>query len=273
VRLTSAVFMIKRGLIASLFFISFSLMLSCAQDGDESLFNKAEELVGEGKYMDAVSKYKDVALHHEKSVFAPDALFEMGKIYYMQLNDYESAIDEFNELVDKYPDSDKCKLARKYMADIYMYKLNDYKKAIVEYQKAIPYYQGSSEAEKLLHEISSAYFNLGNFDQQRVELKLLLDAFPQTKMRGDISLQIANSYYVGGSLDDAIKSYRDIIKNFPGTPLSFEAKFQLGVCLQENGDLKGAVKLLKEIRNVYPNPTIVKKRIERIEKRLKRRRR
>lgn len=263
----------KRGLMASLFFIVLSMSFSCSQGDGETLFNKAGKLRDEGRHVEAIAIYNDVVLHHKKGPFAPHALFEAGEIYYMRLNDYVAAIDEFEELVDRYPDSDKSRLSRRYMADIYMYKLNDYRKAIIEYQKAIPYYQGSSEAEKLLYEVSNAYFNMGDFEQQRVELKLMLETFPESKMRGDISLQIANSYYVGGNLDDAINFYKEIIRDSNDTSLSIEARFQMAICLQENGDLKGAVKLLKEVRNIYPDPKIVERRIERIKKRLKRRRR
>ena len=263
----------KRGFSASLFFIILAAFYSCGYESGKSYFDEGELLKERGKYSEAIEKYNYVVLHHAKESVAPEALYRMGEIYYRHLNEYEPAIVAFRRILIDYPRSVKCRPAQRHIAEIYMYKLNDYKNAIIEYQKAIPYYAGSRDSERFQYEVANAYFNLKNFEQQRVELNLLLERYPATELQGEIYLQIGSSYYVEGRLDDALKTYRGVVKKFPSTPLSLEASFQIAVCLEEKENLTGALEALKEIENIYPNPKIVRNRIERIEKRLKRRRR
>jgi TolA-binding protein len=263
----------KRGLVASLFFVFILLLFSCARDEARSLFEKGESFRTSGAYVDAVKQYRKVVLHHEGSSLAPEALYRIGEINYLFLQAFSEAADAFNKLIAAYPISDRCPEAQRFLADIYMHKLGNRKQGIVEYQKAILYYGNSAEAEDFQYEIASAYFGLKNFQQQRLELKHILTTFPDTKRKGEIYFQIANSYYVEGRLDDAVNAFNKILKEFPDSPLTVESTFQLAVCLEEQEKLKKAISLLEEIEGIYPNPTIVERRIERIKKRLKKRRR
>ena len=264
---------IQRGLVASLFFVFFLLLFSCARDEARSLFEKGEELRTSGVYVDAMKQYRQVVLHHEGSSLAPEALYRIGEINYLFLQAFSEAADAFNKLIAAYPVSDRCPEAQRSLADIYMHKLGNRKQGIVEYQKAILYYGNSAEAEDFQYEIANAYFGLKNFQQQRLELKHMLSTFPDTKRKVEIYFHIANSYYVEGRLDDGIKAFRKILKEFPDSSLTVESTFQLAVCLEEQEKLKKAIALLEEIEGIYPNPTIVERRIERIKKRLKKRRR
>lgn len=263
----------KRGLFASLFFVLVALLPGCGKDAAIAAFERGEELREAGRYSEALERYGYVALHHGESAVAPDALYRMGEINYLYLSDFDSAVDAFRRLIAKYLWSDRCPRAQSYLADIYMYKLHDYKQAIIEYQKAILYYGTKRESERFQYEIAEAYFNLKNFEQQRVEINLLLNRFPDTELKREALIKLANSYNVEGKLDEAVKGYKRIIESYPDTAVALEATFQLAASLEEKEDLRGALKLLKEIRGVYPNPKIVRLRMERIEKRLKKKRR
>lgn len=260
-------------MVASLFFVLIVLMFSCARDEARSLFEKGEGLRASGSYVEAIETYRRLVLHHEKSELAPEALYRIGEVNYLFLQEFDNAASAFNRLITSYPVSVRCREAQRSLADIYMHKLGNRKQGIVEYQKAIIYYGNSVEAEGFQHEIASAYFELKNFQQQRLELRHILTIFPNTKRKGDIYFQIANSYYVEGRLDDAIKIFRGILKDFPDSPLAVESTFQLAICLEEQEKLNEAISLLEDIDGIYPNPTIVERRIKRIKKRLRKRRR
>ena len=263
----------KRGFVASLFFVLILFVCSCARDEARSLFEKGESLRNSGAYDEAIKIYERLVLHHEDSELAPEALYRVGEINYLFLQKFTEAVGSFNRLIASYPLSVRCREAQKSLAHIYMYKLLNRKQAIVEYQKAILYYGDSSEAEDFQYEIASAYFDLKNFHQQRLELKHILTMFPDTERKSEIYFQIANSYYVEGLLDDAIKTFNGILKDFPDSPLVVESTFQLAVCLEEREELKKAISLLESIVGVYSNPKIVEGRIERIKNRLRKRRR
>lgn len=262
-----------RGSNASLFFVLVLLLSACLADEGRLRFERGEELRGSGRYDEAVKEFRWVATHYGKTDLAPLALFNAGELNYLYLSEFDSALNTFRELLANYPWSDKCRPSQKYIAEIYMDKRHDYKQAIVEYQKAISYYGGAEESEKFQYEIAKAYFNLGNFAQQRIELHLLLSRFPETKLTGEAYYQIANSFYVEGKLDEAVQAYRKIIDVFPNTPLALESTFQLAACLEESEELKEAIELLEEIEGIYSNAKVIRQRIDRMKTRLKERRR
>ena len=259
--------------MASLFFICPLLFAACINDDGREVFDAAEKLRSERRYAEALDKYRYVTVHHGKSEVAAESLYRIGETSYLYLQDFIAAADAFRHLLNDYHWSSRCKRAQSYLAEITMYRIEDFKQAIVEYQRAISYYKGEREAERFLLEIAKAYFNLKNFEQQRVELNLLLSRFPETELKGEVYYQIANSYYVEGSPAEAIKFYRKIIEEFPDTLLSLESTFRLAACLEEKEDLNGAIALLQDIEGVYPNSDIVRMRIDKIRKRLKSRRR
>lgn len=264
---------IKRGVIASLFFICSVIFVSCLGDDGRDVFDSAEKLRNDRRYEEALEKYKHITIQHGKSEIAAESFYRMGEISYLYLQDFTSAAEAFRQLLNNYSWSKRCKKAQNYLAEITMYRFEDFKQAIVEYQRAISYYRGEKEAERFLFEIARAYFNLKNFEQQRVELNLLLSTFPDTELKGEVYYNIANSYYVEGFPDEAIKNYRKIIEEFPDTLLSLESTFKLAGCLEEKEDLNGAIALLEDIEGIYPNSDIVRMRIGKIRKRLKSRRR
>jgi len=264
---------IKRGVIASLYFICIIMFAACSGDKGRDVLEQAEKLREGRQYAEAIEKYRHITVHYGKSEEAAESFYRIGEISYLYLQDFTAAATAFRNLLNNFPLSSRCKMAQSYLADISMYRFEDYKQAIVEYQRAISYYGDEREAEGFQFEIAKAYFNLKNFAQQRVELNLLLSRFPETDLKGEVYSQIANSYYVEGFPDEAIIFYRKIIEEFPDTPLSLESTFRLAACLEEKEDLKGAVALLEDIEGVYPNSDVVRMRIEKIRKRLKSRRR
>ncbi|MBE9503170.1 MAG: tetratricopeptide repeat protein [Proteobacteria bacterium] len=263
----------ERGFITSLFFAFLLFFVSCGSNEGQTIYDKGEKLKKEGRYEEAITKYRYVVLHYQKAKIAPEALFRIGEVSYIYLKDFNAAARAFRDLLNNYSWSARCKQAQLHLADIEMYGVQDFKQAIAEYQKAISYYGADKESERFQHEIAKAYFNLENFEQQRVELTLLLSKFPDSELAQSVYYEIANSYYIEGRPDEAIEAYKKVIEKYPNTSTSLESKFQTASCLEEKEDLKGAIEILKEIEGVYPNYKIVKMRIERIKKRLKSRRR
>ena len=263
-----------RGLLASLFFVAPALLAACSGSNDERLFSMGENLRKAGRYQEAVEKYSELIIHHKQSELAPLAFYRTGEIDYLYLRDFTGAVDNLRSLLVKYPWSEKCRPAQKMLAEIYMNELHEYKKAIIEYQKAISIYGVESpEAEEFQYEIAKAYFHQKEYAQQRVELGLFLKRSPESSRKIDVYYQIAGSYYTEGILDKATQAFLKLIEDFPDTPTSPEASFQLAVTYEEKGELMKALERFRSIEKLYPNPEIVTYRIDRIKKRIEKRRR
>jgi len=106
-----------------------------------SVFAKAllEEL--QGKFDSTLLKLEKI-ISAKSASLSDKAQFEKAKIY-RQKKKFSSALDVFEELLEKYPQSFYCAKAEKLIGDIYNYDLEDKSKAIQAYQKVLKDYPRS----------------------------------------------------------------------------------------------------------------------------------
>jgi len=106
-----------------------------------SVFAQAvlEEL--QGKFDSAILKLEKIISAKSKTL-SDKAQFEKAKIY-REKKKFSSALDFFQQLIKKYPQSFYCAKAEKLIGDIYWYDLEDKPKAIQAYQKVLKDYPRS----------------------------------------------------------------------------------------------------------------------------------
>lgn len=72
---------------------------------DEARFRKAQILRLSGDLTSAVELYKEVAEKYKEDILADDALYQLGMLYELKLNDKEKAMSVYEELLTRYPGS------------------------------------------------------------------------------------------------------------------------------------------------------------------------
>lgn len=102
--------------------------------GGGILARSAEELFDAGDYQGAAEEYARLALEYaENAEFAPIGLFNSGLIYEQQLQRYEDAIEQFDLLLERYPESDFADDAHVRIA-VNAKRFFDFDRAIEEFQ-------------------------------------------------------------------------------------------------------------------------------------------
>lgn len=106
--------MIIRRFSLALVLILFTSMIACSDEGqrefsgddEATLFKKASRAEIEGDFKKAVDIYLTIAGKFPDSDNRDKALFMAGYLKFENLKEKDEALGHFNELLDKYPDSD-----------------------------------------------------------------------------------------------------------------------------------------------------------------------
>lgn len=233
-------------------------------DGD---FARAEKLQIEGKYEDAASVFENLYRRHPHFPRAVEAIFQTGEIRNLYLKQYHEALLAYLLVEKDYPDSPWAEKALKQVADIYKNQLREYLKAIVIYQKLLD--TGGKGGADAQYEMADCYFRLNNFEQARIEFESLLKNFPRGQRNAEVQYRAAVAASLEGDFNKALEAFKTVSMNWPDSVYAVEARFGQAGVLEEREELRSALRILEELRGVYPNPEILKKRIDQVKERIK----
>ncbi|MBI5184267.1 MAG: tetratricopeptide repeat protein [Nitrospinae bacterium] len=254
-----------------LFFLIFSLQ-GCFSNPEKEILRSAENEWNQRRYNNSVEKYRQLVEQYPNGKYVDDALFRLGEIYRLNLEQEKEALVYFYRLVKK--ESPKYKIsAQENIANIYQHDLRDYDQAIIEYSKLIHMDPSRKNAAKNQYELSLCYFKKGDYVQAVTEFEILLKDYPDSEFVEHATYQKYNCYFILGSCDEAIVGYQNFLKKFPDSKFASEAKYSEGNCLEEKEDLAGALAIYKSITGEAFNKSLVDIKIQGIEDRLKKRRR
>lgn len=234
-------------------------------------FAQAENLVLGGEYEDAIVEYLDIYEDHPGFVLAPNALFRAGEVQNLFVKRFHDALLSFHNLERDYPDSPFVAEALRQEAGIYKNRLRDYGRAAALYQKLLDL--GMEPADRFQYELSDCYFRLNNFEQARIEFSNLLKSWPESSLTTEVEYRIGMSYALEGKLIEAEKAFRDILKQKPDDGFAIETKFSLASVLEDQERLRESLKVLKALEGIYPAPEALQRKIEKIEERIKKKKR
>ncbi len=131
--------------------ILFSVfIIACSSESDAEIFSKAVELVKKNDYQGAINKYKKLVDEHSDSKLAPKALYEIAKIYHMDLikeiDNKESlnyAVRYYKKLSSEYPEAKESQKALFVAGYLEANELNDTSAARKTYEEFLKRYPGS----------------------------------------------------------------------------------------------------------------------------------
>lgn len=211
--------------------------------------NKAKELQEAGEYSEAISLYEFVYNNYELSIFAPEALLQMGYIY-RERNRIESAFEQYETIVREYPNYDKFnkvieaqyRLAQDLQNGARLRLFWDLIPGFRSPQKAIEYYETVVTNARYSDFAAPALMNIADISNKRGDeeeaifaLDRLISNYPQNILNDEAYLAIARTYvslvqgsgYDQESTNAAINYYEDYLALFPDAPNIAEAEKEL----------------------------------------------
>ena len=110
----------------------------------EALYNTAYADFSKGNYALAVGGFQEYQERFSQSALADNALYWIAECRFSQ-GDYRGAIDALDNLLGRYPDSDKAAAANLKKALAFQ-EQNQIQQAIIQYRYVVAEFQGSDEA-------------------------------------------------------------------------------------------------------------------------------
>jgi tol-pal system protein YbgF len=107
-----------------------------------------------------------------------DDIYRLAKQAFDQ-GDSDAARNKFQELLEKYPKSERADNAQFWIGEIY-YREKWYEKAILEYQKVIENYPKGNKVPASLLKQGLAFLNLGDKTNSRLILEELIKKYPKS---------------------------------------------------------------------------------------------
>ncbi len=250
--------------------LMLTLFLGACQDSQvEKLLNQANEDWVKGHNHSAVEQFKSVLEMAPTGVYAEEALFRLGEINLYGMNDPTQAINYFKEVVQENARGPFRYDAQKYIAEIVETNFKDYDQAIIEYQNLIDRNQVPEDNAEHQFKIAMLFIKKQSYDQAVVEFELLLEHYPKSDWAKQAQYKIVELHFTLGQCKQARRRYQEFVDINPANPYMGEMDFVMASCLEEEGQLVAAYQSFKALEGNYKYPAMVKMKLEGLEGRIK----
>jgi TolA-binding protein len=250
--------------------VAVAVLVAAGRDhwGAQRTFRNAEAAWEQGDYRQSAALFREVAERHPEHRLAAEALYRLGRVNAVFLNDPREAVRVLRLLSRRDGAGPWARRAQQLLGEIFEVRQGDCRQAIVEYQRMISLEPGGEGNDQAQFAVARCSFSLGDYDQARSEYELLLERYPESGLKPRALAGIANTWYVTGRFAQAVKAYRQAQQEARDPAQAAEAGFGIATSLEEAGDLTGALEQFERVRSNYPNPGLVEQRIARVRERL-----
>jgi outer membrane protein assembly factor BamD len=167
----------------------------------ETRLGVADSYFDENEYVEAIAKYEEVLRYHPLNKLAPRAQYRLGLSYFNQMLSHDrdqanttKALEEFNKLLQNYPDSPLVEEAREkiavcrdqlaqhefYVGSFY-FKRKQYIAAISRFKYGLLKFPYTGVAEEATYYLAESYWRMGKQKEGREVFRLLLSRFPGSR--------------------------------------------------------------------------------------------
>ena len=152
------------------------------------------------------------------------------------------------------------------------FSFKDYDQAIIEYQKLIDMFVAAQKNSDSQYRIASIYIKKQNYEQAIAEFEVLLEKYPKSTWAESTQFKILETLYTLNRCSEIPKHYKKFLSTYPDSKFSSEMKFVVASCLENEGMLQEAFELFQSLQGNYTYPSLLKMKMEAIEKRIKQKR-
>jgi tetratricopeptide (TPR) repeat protein len=257
---------VQKNKICAAVMAALFFLSACNANSPENRFLFAEKLLEDRKYDAAINEFQEIVDKAPNSVLGLDSQLKIAQIEHLYLGRSKEAMDAYREFLKRNKDEKKKREIEKILADLLFQNFENYDDAIVSYEKLIEKNPGASDSEEILFRIGRALFLRSKFDEAMRAFTQQKNRFPNGEYFWRAELEIANSFSALSKCVEAIKQFDKIIASGP-KDISVLASFGKAICLEEQDNLDLAYEILSGIKNAYPAPSVIELKLQKIKRR------
>ena len=192
-------------------FALLAFLMGCASEADKS-FEEAENLYAQENYEGAIAKYNEALEESTKDSVKERALYLIGWTYYRKLENYEQALSNLQELIDKFPENDYLEETM-FRTAYCLGQVGRDDEALKQYETLVNRFPESQSEYFTL-----AYFNQGatynrqqNYEAALKNYKLALESTQDLNRQAEIQLRIGLIHHHQENYQSAITTFKNAI--------------------------------------------------------------
>ena len=211
----------------------------------------ADSYYGSKNYAAASRIYKDLFAGGSASIDNPYGYYQFAQALYKAGNT-DDAITEFNNLQQKFPQSDYAQGSMYTIGWIYFQKEN-FKEAIAKYHELMKVYPNSSLVPLAWYSIGDSYFNQAKYDSAIANYEKVITLYPSSGYVFDAVNGIQYSYVAKNQPEKAVQLIDNFVSRNPGLSFSDQLFFKKGEIYYSMREYEKAELSYKEFVSDYPS--------------------
>ena len=221
---------------------------------DRALFDIAMEFYENDNYQLALDTFEELLIDFPDSAWADDSRYYIAWCY-LSMNEYIQAIEEFEKLLINYPDSEYADDAQYYIGWTYETKLGLPIPAILAYYTFLFDFSDSQWADDAQLGIGNCYFATNDYGNAIAEYQKVIDNYPFSDLLPLAQYSIAQSYRLAYYRNTAIEKYQELILVYPNSEYCGPSQYYIGYIYYEQNKYQLAIDEFQKTINNYPNST------------------
>ena len=219
---------------------------------DQAQFNTAMCYYGKGELNLALSQFDALREPFSDSPLLYQILYVTGEIY-LKKQEYEKARVEFTNVVDS-GDPDLGPLASFGIPQTYLAE-GKYQEAIDDYQKVIDLYPDAKVGQDAYFYMGWAYERLGKYDEAIARLEEAIDLYPRNENAANSQIYIGQIAYANNDMASAVDAYQKVADN-SGYDYDTRraAQYSVGKIYEDGGDADLAAEAYQKLITGFPEP-------------------
>jgi len=238
------------------------LLAGCRPQG--ALLDQAQAAWDSSDYPTAAARYEEFLKDNPHHAQAELAHFQVGNIYYLNLRQYDRAVQHYIHLIEDFPHSPHLTQARQRLAESYV-AMGKPREAIKEYETLSTSLSGTPEWRRVRLSIADLYYDLNDLSQALAEYqkvtKALDGAPPYDELVERADLRIGGIRYLRDEFEEAIPVYQTVAERSRDANIRRQARLGLADCYVRTFQYDDAVKVLEQIERDPKAPEAIPRRI------------
>lgn len=220
---------------------------------EKAYFGLAWSYLKAGSVDLALETFKTVKNRSENKTIKQSALTQIGDAY-QDLNDFEKAIEIYDQILKDYPDSAYTDYVQ-YRQGIALLRLDKLDQAVVAFQAVLTNFPNSSYVSDVQYYLAVAAFKKEDWGQAQIYAdKFIHASAPSQEFLAEANYILALCYYHLNQMDKALASFESLIKNFPEqSNIIKNVQVDIAKTYFKKGDVNEALKRFKLLLQQYPN--------------------
>lgn len=215
-------------------------------------FSRAREQWRLGNYQEAIDRFDLLVERFPDSRFADEALWELGTIYYVNLQDVTQALFAFERLVAAFPQSPLSVEGTLRIAEIFEVELGEIGLALEHLQAALAASKSPRQRLEIRLQIAEAHLKLGDFDRAFEEFtKISLEG--EQRLADQARLRIGSILQIQRDFEGSLQNFQTVLENNESQELRLQAQLGMIESYERLDHLDMAIEIAESIDSrVYP---------------------